>query len=334
MKIQSIRFFSFTTLLVSFIAISNCTLLNQRVQKAKDFMQAGMYADAIGLLKTSINENPNNAETYLLLGECYLYQGDYNQAKEQFNKSLSIKPYFSDKIGLAYRKAGDKAFGANQNEIAQKMYNNAIKYSPDIKEEITQQVYNQGKAHFENGEYDLADGHFDLVSSLDGSLSQGISDLYFDLGQAADEDHCIDFYRRAKKYSGSHDNEIGQRLLSIAYSKNSEEEIQKWRKEASFFIELPPDYILCIVGSNPFRLKKGEINKFWFRIPQGQKLTVSIYAYKNTYEVLNRDLEGNIRIYKIWQGDNLPSSLYPDIKIRALENILGEIIIRKKFIDD
>ena len=69
-------------------------------------------------------------------------------------------------------------------------------------------------------------------------------------------------------------------------------------------------------------------------LPQGQKLTVSIYSYKDTYEVLNRDLEGNVKIYKIWKGEKLPSSLYPDVKIRALENIMGEIIIRKKFIDD
>jgi tetratricopeptide (TPR) repeat protein len=334
MKKKYMRVFFFHVILLIMFSGSYCTVLNKDVQEAKDFMEMGMYSQAIELLIASINENPNNAEAHLLLGECHLYQGDYNQAREQFNKSLSINQNFSDKIGLAYKKAGDKANDANRNELAQRMYKNAIEYRPDIKEEITQQAYNQGKAQFESGEYDLADRHFDLVSTLDGSLSQDISDLYFGLGQATDEDHCIDFYRRATKYSSSHDDEIGQRLLTIAYSKDSEEEIQKWRKEASFFIEVPPDYELCIVGSNPFRLKKGEINKFWFRIPQGQKLTVSIYSYKDTYEVLNRDLEGNIKVYKIWKGEKLPSSLYPDIKIRALENILGEIIIRKKFIDD
>jgi len=61
-----------------------------------------------------------------------------------------------------------------------------------------------------------------------------------------------------------------------------------------------------------------------------QHKTLSDTAALN--EPLN--LVGNIKIYRIWKGEKLPPNLAPDIKIKAMENIMGEIIIRKKFIDD
>ena len=92
--------------------------------------------------------------------------------------------------------------------------------------------------------------------------------------------HYQNQYKKSNKYSNHHDYEIGEMLLEIAYTKNSEMKIQKLRKEASRYIEVLSDYKECILGSNPFRLKRGEINKFWFRIPLGERLTVSILAIK------------------------------------------------------
>ena len=227
-----------------------------------------------------------------------------------------------------------RAIHSTTLKAALNLYQEAISYHPNLKEQIIKEVYEQGMRDFDGGEYDLADHRFFLAASFDKTLNKEFSTLFFNLGKNVDEELCISHFRKAKKYSSHYNQEIGEILLKIAYSKDSEVEIQKWRKEASLYIEVPPDYKECIIGSNPFRLKKGEKSKFWFRIPLGQKLTVSIYSYKNTYEVLNRDLDGNVKIYKIWKGEKLPPSLDLDIKIRALENIIGEIIIRKKFIED
>lgn len=334
MKKNYIRIFFFYVILLIMFSGSYCAVLNQDVRKAKDFMEVGMYSQAIELLNKRINENPSDAEAHLLLGECYLNQGDYLKAKGQFDNALQLNSNLSNRIGLLYKKSGDKANDTSQMEAALNLYQEAISYHPNLKEQIIKEAYEQGMRDFDIGEYDLADHRFSLAASFDKTLNKEFSTLFFDLGKNVDEELCISLFRKAKRYSNHHNQEIGEILLKIAYSKDSEVEIQKWRKEASHYIEVPPDYKECIIGSNPFRLKKGEKSKFWFRIPQGQKLIVMIYSYKNTYEVLNRDLEGNIKIYKIWKGEKLPPSLYPDIKIRALENILGEIIVRKKFIDD
>jgi tetratricopeptide (TPR) repeat protein len=334
MKRKYTQFFLFHVILLIMFGSSNCIILNQDVQKAKEFMEVGMYPNALELLNKRIKEDPSDAEAHLLLGECYLNQGDYGKAKDQFDNALKLNSNLSNKIGGVYKRAGDKANNAYQMAAALNLYQEAIIYRPDLKELILQAIYEQGMQDFDRGEYESADHRFFLATSLDPTLKKEFSDLYFNLGKNADEELGRDLFRRTKKYSNHHDHEIGEILLRIAYTKNSEVEIQKWRKEASLYIEVPPDYKECIIGSNPFNLKKGELSKFWFRIPQGKKLVVSIYAYKNTYEVLNRDLEGNINIYRIWKGEKLPSNLFPDIKIKALENTLGEIIIKKKFIDD
>jgi tetratricopeptide (TPR) repeat protein len=313
---------------------SYCAVLNQDVKEAKNFMEMGMYSQAIELLNKRINENPSDAEAHLLLGECYLNQGDYLKAKGQFDNALKLNSNLSNRIGLLYKKYGDNANDTSQMEAALNLYQEAISYHLNLKEQIIKEVYDQGMMDFDRGEYDLADHRFSLAASFDNTLNKEFSALFFDLGKNLDEELCISLFRKAKRYSNHHNQEIGEILLKIAYSKDSEVEIQKWRKEASHYIEIPPDYKELIIGSNPFRLKKGEKSKFWFRIPLGQKLTVSIYSYKNTYEVFNRDLEGNVKVYKIWKGEKLPPNLYPDVKIRALENIIGEIIIRKKFIED
>ena len=370
-----IRLLFLPIIILILLAGSNCIFVSQDVKKAKDLINVGMYAQAIELLNNRINKNPSDANAFLLLGECYLSLGDYQEAKKQYDNAIKINSRLSDKVGLVYKEAGDKANSSGQAKLALKHYQEAITYKPDLNDIIVDEAYEQGMSHFNAGEYDLADLKFYIAASLNGNLNREISDLYFNIGKNTYEniwmdlfrvsnkysnhhDHengnlnreisdlyfnigkntyeniWMDLFRISNKYSNHHDYEIGEILLEIAYTKNSEMEIQKLRREASRYIEVPPDYKECILGSNPFRLKRGELNKLWFRMPLGERLTVSIFSYKDAYEVLNRDLEGNIKIYQIWKGEKLPSNLTPDIKIKALEDIVGEIIIRKKFIDD
>jgi tetratricopeptide (TPR) repeat protein len=321
-------------LLIIVIINSNCASFNKDVKDAKNYMAAGNYDLAAQSLIKQTYENPDDQEAQFLLGECYLYQGYYDQAKELFTNLIQISNYeYSPRVGMAYKNAGDKANDKGKYETANTMYQKAVEYRPDLRQEIVEQRYNQGKAYFQNGKYELAENQFELVSKLDNIHNQKFCDLLFKVGNEADDDNCLDFYKMAKKYSSTHNDEIGKRLLSIAYSKNTEDEIQNWRKEASGFIELPPDYQVCVIGPNPFRLKKGELSDLWMRVPSGINFSVSISSYSNNYEVLNRDRDGNIKVFRIWRGEKLPDQISPDIKIKALANLLGELIIRKKFID-
>ena len=329
------RLLSISVLLILVIISANCSLFSGHVNEAKDYMAAGMYDLAAQSLIKRTYEKPDDAEVHVLLGECYLHEGYYELAEEQFIKARRFDNYkYSPRVGIAYKNAGDRATGDNDYDKANNMYQNAVEISPDLKEKIVQQLYEKGKIYFLSGEYDLADKQFELVSNLDTAYNVEFCDLFFKLGHVADDNNCLKFYKKVKKYSDTHNAEIGNRLLTIAYSKNSELEILQWRNEASLFIELPPDHQICIIGSNPFRLKKGELSDLWMRVPLVKNLTVAVLIYSDNYEVLNRDMEGNIKVYRIWQGEKLPQQLSPDIKIKAFESLMGEIIIRKKFIDE
>ena len=302
---------------------------------ATDYMAEGNYDLAAQSLIKRTYEAPDDAEAQFLLGECYLYEGYYDQANEQFIKVIRVSNYkYAPRVGMAYKNAGDKANDNGKYETANNMYRKAIEYGPDFRQEIVEQLYTQGKTYFKKGEYEVAEKQFELVSNLDNVHNQEFSDLLFKVGNSADDNNCLDFYKKAKKYSSTHNDEIGKRLLTIAYSKNTEDEIQNWRNQASGFIELPPDYKVCIIGSHTFRLKKGELSDLWMRVPSGINLTVTISSYSNNYEVLNRDIGGNIRVYRIWKGERIPKQISLDIKIKALENLMGKLIIRKTFFDE
>ena len=334
MNMKNIRLKNTTVTVLLLFATLNCTVLNQDVKEAKNLMTLGEYSKAIELFNKKIDENPSDSEAHFLVGECYLNQGNYDKAKTKFDDSIALKLELSNRVAKLYKDAGDKALNSKKENVALSLYQEAIFYQPNSKDIIVKELYDQGMRDFEIGEYQKADLRFNLASSLDKTLNHEFSDLFFNSGKNADEDLCLYFFKTSKQYSDKHNKEIGEFLLNIADIKDSEIEIQKWRNEASYFIELPPDYVELSIGSTPFRFKKGEKNKLWYRIPQDQRLTVSIYCYKNTYEILNRSLDGNIKIFRIWKGEKLPSNLTPDIKIKAMENIMGEIIIRKKFIDD
>jgi tetratricopeptide (TPR) repeat protein len=188
---------------------SYCAILNQDVREAKDFMEIGMYSQAIELLSKRINKNPSDAEAHLLLGECYLSQGDYLKAKGQFGNALQLNSNLSNRIGLLYKKSGDKANDTSQIEAALNLYQEAISYHPNLKEQIIKEVYEQGMRDFDRGEYDLADHRFFLAASFDKTLNKEFSTLFFNLGKNVDEELCISHFRKAKKYSSHYNQEIG-----------------------------------------------------------------------------------------------------------------------------
>ena len=52
----------------------------------------GSVDEAIATYKKSIQENPNEASFYILLGQLYESKQDWNKAKESYQKALELKP--------------------------------------------------------------------------------------------------------------------------------------------------------------------------------------------------------------------------------------------------
>jgi tetratricopeptide (TPR) repeat protein len=378
------------SLIILFVLPANA-LFDSDVKKAKEFMTAGMYPQAIELLNKRINDKPTDAEAHFQLGVCYVNTGNYSRADERFGSAVKLKPDYGYQIGGKYKKVGDEAlnkgntgqaqslyqkavqyqpdlkadiakecFSAgekylNQNQSntadgllsmavklkpdygyqiggkykkagtvalnkgrtgqAQSLYQKAVQYQPDLKSGIVKEVFSQGKSLFDKGQYDMADNVFSVAIAFDSSLSQQISDMYFNLGQSKDDSQCLNFYRRAKNYSNSHDKEIGERFLTISKSKSSEKESQRWKKMASAYIEVPPDYKIYQPGTYNFPLKAGETTDHWIMFPAGRKNMYDVSSTAGKF-ILKFD-DGTTT--KSWSSDPWPSKRRLKFKITAVE---------------
>ena len=62
-------------------------LFNRDVSKAKKFIKAGMYPQAIAVPEKRINDEPDDAEAHFLLGRCYIHTGNLRGADTRFESA-------------------------------------------------------------------------------------------------------------------------------------------------------------------------------------------------------------------------------------------------------
>lgn len=259
--------------IISFIlillTISGCALFDNDVDKAKKFMSAGMYPQAITLLEKRIHEKPTDAEAHFQLAICYIKQGKYIDAKERFNSAVNLKAAYGYNIGTELHKTAKEELDNKQIDKARRLFFMAIEYQPNLKEEISREVFTKGKILFDQHRYNEADLIFPLAVSFDNNLSRRICDMYYKLGQTVIENESLIFYRKTANYCSAHNVMIGKRLLAIAQNKTTPNESQKWRKEASKYITVTPDKIVYKPGKYSFILKAGEVTDHWIQIASG-----------------------------------------------------------------
>ena len=56
------------------------SLFKRDVSKAKKFIKAGMYPQAIAVIEKRINDEPDDAKAHFLLGRCYIHTGNLSGA--------------------------------------------------------------------------------------------------------------------------------------------------------------------------------------------------------------------------------------------------------------
>ena len=302
------------SLIILFVLPANA-LFDNDVKKAKEFMTAGMYPQAIELLNKRINEKPTDAEAHFQLGVCYINTGNYSGADARFGSAVKLKSDYGYQIGEKYKKVGDEALNKGNTGQAQSLYQMAVQYQPDLKDGIVKETFSQGKGFFEKGQYDVADRSFSVATSFDSSLKRTICDMYFNLGQSANYDECVALYRRATTYGSWHNKEIGERFLTISKSKTSEKESQRWKKMASAYIEVPPDYKIYQPGTYNFSLKAGEMTDHWIMFPAGRQNKYDVSSTAGKF-ILKFD-DGTTT--KSWSSDPWPSKRRLKFKITAVE---------------
>ncbi|MEO0374928.1 MAG: tetratricopeptide repeat protein [Cyanobacteria bacterium P01_A01_bin.17] len=81
------------------------TALNQTIRKARSAFQAGRYAEAEGLWRKVVDQQPNSAEAFYELGFSLHLQEEIGAAIASYQKALSLDPNYDTpyiNLGLAF----------------------------------------------------------------------------------------------------------------------------------------------------------------------------------------------------------------------------------------
>ncbi|MDD3419988.1 MAG: tetratricopeptide repeat protein, partial [Candidatus Gastranaerophilales bacterium] len=113
------KFCQILTVLALAISTSACDLSNISLsrpdvyklnQKAAEYMNQGLYDDAIARLVAINDLEPNHPEVYYNLGIAYIKKEDYPHAIEALKKAVELKPDMADayfSLGIAYESLTD-----------------------------------------------------------------------------------------------------------------------------------------------------------------------------------------------------------------------------------
>jgi Tfp pilus assembly protein PilF len=268
------------------------------VSKAKDFIKAGMYPQAIELLDKEIHDNPTNAEAHFELGSCYVTQGRYGDADARFASAVRLKADYGYKIGGIYKTAGLSAADKGQTTEATTLLSRAIIYQPDLKAGLVMDMMSKGKTAVQQGKYGQADVRFAVAANLDQSARNEACSTYASLGDAADDKMCLNLYQKAAPYCGANEK-IGNRLISIAKSMRKKPgmdgDVAKYKSAAAQFLgesavqSTMPDTIVYQPGEYIFDLKAGEQTDNWITFPDGRDNEARFFIekgsqYKKVYD--------------------------------------------------
>jgi len=132
------------------LAFPSYAFWDSDVDKAKEFMQAGMYPQAIELLEKRINNEPTDAEAHFQLGLCHFHTGNYSEADNRFSSAVAFKPGCKETIAQKYKKAGFDSLEKGQGQESTRLFETAIKYQPSLRKKIAQRCFERGKSLLES----------------------------------------------------------------------------------------------------------------------------------------------------------------------------------------
>ena len=153
------------------------------VKKAKDFMSAGMYPQAIELLNKRISDKPTDAEAHYQLGICYINTGNYSGADERFGSAVRLDSEYGYKIGGEYKRVGSENLSKGRTSQALALFRKAVQYQPNLKKEVAQECFSAGNSYLNQRQSNIADGLLSMAQAYDPSLSEEIKKVEVNYGK-------------------------------------------------------------------------------------------------------------------------------------------------------
>lgn len=136
MKNNQILAFSIILSIV-LVAIPSHAFFNNDVKKAKEFIKADMYPQAIELLNKRIADKPTDADAHFLLGTCFLKQGNIGKADQRYESAVKLDPKLGMQVAQEYMKSGKKMMNNGSNNGSIRCFKKAVSHNASYKQEIT-----------------------------------------------------------------------------------------------------------------------------------------------------------------------------------------------------
>lgn len=298
-KLHRLNLSAIICFLALFIFTSHANaLFDSNVDKANEFMQAGMYPQAIALLEKEINDNPTNAEAHFQLGICYVNQSNYSSADERFASAVRLKPDYGYKIGKEYKKAAEYNLKKGRVSSVRALYDKAIEYDPSLERGVAQKLFQKGK---QKGNDQL----FSLALSYDSKLKNTIADYYYSLSKNNQGEASLSLLAKALQYSDKYRKKFDEQKLKIGTSFLNEAKrlakiadkskvSEEYKKKAIKYLgkdavwEVLYDYKIYQPGEYTFSLKAGEMTEHWIKLPSGVDCNFSSLT-NGKFEVVFKD---------------------------------------------
>lgn len=236
---------AFVVLLTVVIMIAGCGSRN--VKKAQDYIDGGMYEDAVKLLQMEIQDSPKNVEAHYLLGVAYLFMGLDSVANESFTRVILLDTKYREKIGEGYYKVGLKALEEGDLRKAVHCFQGAKEKDTTIGSKIAKLFFDKGSEIANTTDKaDEAILYMQLSAEFDPTYREKLESFCFETAKHSFEKGllgaAIQFGECSIAAGPQHIKEVAIMLYNIGIQCAKKGEEEKFHQAFEKAIKLYPDY--------------------------------------------------------------------------------------------
>ena len=140
------RNISISILIISIVGF--CFIYNgcgsKEVKRSKDYINAGMYSEAIELLTMEVQQNPKNAEAQHLLGFAHLLINREDDANVFFHRAELLNKDYIKKQPQTYFDAASQSL-SKDTRLSLHYFRKAIEKNPNFREKASKQCFDKAK---------------------------------------------------------------------------------------------------------------------------------------------------------------------------------------------
>ena len=178
-------------------------------------MKAGMYPQAIEMLKKRINNKPSDGEAHFQLGICYILTNDFTKADERFASAVQITIDYGFQIADEYKKVGINNMQSGHIVPADKLFKKAFKYKTNLRKDIAKKVFDGGKAIL--SQKGNAIPYFDMAVKYDSTWADKACEVFYNAGMSSSGMEKINYLEQAMQYCSKYNGEIKSILCKIYF---------------------------------------------------------------------------------------------------------------------